>query len=344
MLGAGLYGVLRTEARWARRTIGSASANVHDATGWYGRGLPGPAIRVALLGDSSAAGYGVHRVEETPGALLAAGVARWTGRRVHLRSWAKVGARTADLADQVSHALPGTPDVAVVLIGANDVTHTTLPRQSVRQLADGVRRLREAGVEVVVGTCPDLGTVRPLPVPLRQIAREWSRRLAAAQTVATVESGGRSVSLASILGPEFAGEPSMFFGPDQFHPSAQGYRRLAEVLVPPTLTALGLEPPAGESSITLRVLPVATAAVRAVRTPGSEVDPILVPGGERGRRGRWVSLGLRRRTLPGLAEAPSEQPDLAPDLEPELEPELNAALNVTDVPGDASPSDASTTL
>ena len=58
------------------------------------------------------------------------------------------------------------------------------------------------------GTCPDLGTVRPIPQPLRQVARRWSRRLAAAQTIATVEAGGRSVSLGSILGPEFDAAPA----------------------------------------------------------------------------------------------------------------------------------------
>ena len=38
-----------------------------------------------------------------------------------------VGARSSDLAAQVDRALPIEPDVAVILIGANDVTHVTLP-------------------------------------------------------------------------------------------------------------------------------------------------------------------------------------------------------------------------
>ena len=88
----------------------------------------------------------------------------------------------------------------------------------------------EAGVAVVVGTCPDLGTVKPIAPPLKQVARSWSRRLAAAQTIAVVEAGGRSVSLGSILGPEFAAAPALLFGPDQFHPSADGYHQLASVL------------------------------------------------------------------------------------------------------------------
>ena len=56
MLGGGLYGVLVLEAKIARKMIGNATEAALDSTGWYGRGRPGPAIRIAQLGDSSAAG------------------------------------------------------------------------------------------------------------------------------------------------------------------------------------------------------------------------------------------------------------------------------------------------
>ena len=39
--------------RWPGATIGDAEGEPPDATGWYGQGRPGPAIKVALLGDSS---------------------------------------------------------------------------------------------------------------------------------------------------------------------------------------------------------------------------------------------------------------------------------------------------
>ena len=94
VLGAGLYGLLRAEAKLARRAIGETTGAPPDATGWYGRGRPGPAIKVALLGDSSAAGYGVERVTETTGAFLASGLAERTDRRVHLRSYAVVTGST----------------------------------------------------------------------------------------------------------------------------------------------------------------------------------------------------------------------------------------------------------
>ena len=314
VIGGALYGVLTAEARLARRAIGRLEDDPPDSSGWYGRGRPGPALKLALIGDSSAAGYGVEKVEETPGALIASGIADQADRRVYLREFAVVGARSADLDAQVARALPIEPDVAVILIGANDVTHSVLPSESVRHLSEAVRRLVDAGVEVVVGTCPDLGTIQPIAPPLRQVARSWSRRLAAAQTIAVVEARGRSVSLGSILGPEFAADPAVLFGPDRFHPSSDGYRSLSAALLPSVLAALGLIPDdevrpqafRGES-----VLPVATAAVRAVRTPGTELDGTEVGGSERGLRGRWVELRHRRRH----PQADVEQPErgTAPD-------------------------------
>lgn len=313
IMSAGLYGLLRFEATTARKRIGNAEDDPPDSSGWYGRGRPGPAIKVALLGDSSAAGYGVERVEETPGAYLASGLAEEADRRVYLRSFAVVGAMSSDLAAQIDNALPTEPDVAVILIGANDVTHTVLPAASVRFLAEAVRRLHEAGVSVLVGTCPDLGTIKPILPPLKQVARVWSRRLAAAQTITVVEEGGRTVSLGSILGPEFDAAPALLFGPDMFHPSAEGYKALAQVLLPSTLAALGLidddevRPEAfrGEG-----VLPIAKAAVQAVQTPGTELGGAEVGGSRRGVRGLWVELRHRRRRPDAEVEAPDEQEQL----------------------------------
>jgi len=308
--GAGLYGLLRVEAKVARRIIGVRTDEpVPDATGWYGRTRPGPAFRVAVIGDSSAAGYGVGTVEDTPGAGFASGISQRADRRVYLRSFAVVGAQTSEIAAQVDAALLIEPDVAVVLVGANDVTHTVLPRESVRHLSEQVRRLREAGVEVVVGTCPDLGTLKPIAPPLKQVARTWSRRLAAAQTIAVVEAGGRTVSIGSILGPEFEAAPAVLFGPDQFHPSADGYRSLVGVMLPSVLASLGLEPDDEEHIEALRgeaVMPVARAAVAAVRQPGTELGGTEVRGDRLGVRGRWVEKRHRRRRPQGEPEGPQE--------------------------------------
>lgn len=315
VVGASLYGLLRAEATVARRTIGRTDGDPPDSTGWYGRGRPGPAVKIALLGDSSAAGYGVESVQDTPGAHLASGVADGANRRVYLRSVASVGAQTRDLSRQIDRALGVEPHVAVIMIGANDVTHSRLPSESVRLLSLAVRRLRESGAEVVVGTCPDLGTIEPIASPLKQVARLWSRRLATAQTIATVEAGGRTVSLASVLAPEFTAAPALLFGPDRFHPSAAGYASLSSVLLPSVLAAVGvvpveeLEPEAtrGEG-----ILPITEAAVEAARTPGTEVDGADIAGATRGARGRWVQLRRRRRQPEAEVETPETADEAVP--------------------------------
>ena len=308
VMGASLYGVLRAEAMVARKAIGNADGEPPDSTGWYGQDRPGPALKVALLGDSSAAGYGVAEVRDTPGAHLASGLAEGANRRVYLRSFAFVGAQTRDLDRQIDLAVGVEPQVVVIFVGANDVTHARLPSESVRLLGDAVRRLRETGAEVVVGTCPDLGTIEPIPPPLKQVARLLSRRLAAAQTVVTVEAGGRTVSLGSVLGPEFLATPALLFGPDRFHPSAAGYSSMAAVMLPSVLAAVGVIPfqdLVPEAARGEAVLPITEAAVEAARIPGTEIDGTQVAGAPRGARGRWVQLRRRRHQPESDVEAPS---------------------------------------
>ncbi|EFL40980.1 LOW QUALITY PROTEIN: secreted protein, partial [Streptomyces griseoflavus Tu4000] len=174
LAGAAAVGLLLAEAQLARRRVGNgASGHVPNADGLYGASytVPGePALRLTMLGDSTAAGQGVHRAGQTPGALLASGVAAIAERPVGLSTVAVPGARSDDLERQVTLALADpsrVPDVCVIMIGANDVTHRMPPAHSVRHLSSAVRRLRTAGAEVVVGTCPDLGTIEPVRQPLR---------------------------------------------------------------------------------------------------------------------------------------------------------------------------------
>jgi lysophospholipase L1-like esterase len=302
-------GVLLGQARQARRTIPMAEAPPPRCDGVYGAKLPGPPVTMVILGDSSAAGYGVHRRRETPGALLATGLSRRLHRPVRLHRFAVVGALSAGLKPQVESALEVEPDIAVILIGGNDVTNRTSPSVAVRYLVDAVRTLRAAGCEVVVGTCPDLGAIRPIQPPLRWLARRWSRQLAAAQTVAVVEAGGRTVSLGDLLGPRFAAEPARMFAWDRFHPSAEGYAVAAAAMLPTLLSALGAgqeRRPSLAGREGVRSLP--EAAHEAARHAGTEVSGTQVRGRERGPGGRWAQL--RRRAFFGVG-AVAQSADVA---------------------------------
>jgi lysophospholipase L1-like esterase len=299
MLGAAGFGLLMAEAKLARRWIGRPERRDSPAGDQlFGSGT-GRMIEFAMLGDSSAAGLGADRPDQTPGAVIAAGLAAITGRPVRLTVVAMIGAESTALDGQVDRLLADRPalEAAVIMIGVNDVTHRVRPAVAVRALGAAVARLREAGAEVVVGTCPDLGTIDPIAPPLRHLARRLSRQLAAAQTIAVVEAGGRTVSLGDLLGPEFAASPREMFSPDRFHPSAAGYARAAAVLLPSVLSALDLWPnaqPSWPSAGRVDVDDVAHAAARASRTAGTEVVGTEVDGSDRGPRGRWAVASLRR--------------------------------------------------
>ena len=305
-LGALLYGVLYGEVKLAHRAVGSPRSAPPDGDGLWGHGQGEP-IRLAVLGDSGAAGLGADRAIETPGVLVAAGMSEVAGRPVHLTNVAMVGAKSDHLLDQVERALPSHPEVALIMIGTNDVKDRMRPAESVRHLVDAVLRLRAAGTQVVVGTCPDLGTIRPVAQPLRFLARQWSRQLAAAQTVAVVEHGGRTVSLGDILGPEFLARPAEMFSPDRFHPSAEGYAAAAAVMLPSVCAAIGVWPDTEEPPrrpFRDRARPVARAAAHAAGHAGTEVSAAQVGGQAHGPRGPWARLRRRRpRPMPEPHEA-----------------------------------------
>ncbi|MEV6637607.1 GDSL-type esterase/lipase family protein [Actinoplanes sp. NPDC051470] len=305
--------LLLHQAADARRIIPMAEAPPPRGDGLYGPKFPGKPLSMVVLGDSTAAGYGVHRPRETPGALLATGVSRRLRRPVRLHRVAVVGAMSAGLPFQVDDALEYAPEVAVILIGGNDVTHVTGFGAAAKHLGDAVRRLRATGCKVVVGTCPDIGAIQPIKRPLRWLARHWSRQLAAIQTVAVVEAGGSTVSIGDLLGRQFEADPIRMFGSDHFHPSAVGYARAAAVIMPTLMAALGEDDrvaPSGAEG----VRSLEEAAQEAVRAAGTEVRPTKVNGRARGPAGVWAQLrhhpwfGEQRFRFSHRAARPGELP------------------------------------
>lgn len=217
-----------------------------DADGYHGRrygaarrDAPG-LVRLVVLGDSLAAGLGATRPVHTPGARLARALARRSRRPVHLRTVARVGAESADLDRQVRRLGPhARPDLALVIVGGNDVLHRVPPARSASELRACVDALRARGAQVVVGACPDLGALRHVPQPLRTWASLASRRTAAAQVRALAgHDGVQVVHLAAEVGPFFVADPDRLLALDRFHPSSLGYRRVARVLMPAVGDAL----------------------------------------------------------------------------------------------------------
>jgi lysophospholipase L1-like esterase len=238
----GARGLLRSQAAVARRLIGKPLGEEALRADKKYKKEYGATLDLLVVGDSIAAGLGAQLPKETLGARLATRLAKATRRTVRLRTVAQVGAESSMLAAQLA-TLPATyrPDVSVIVVGGNDVTHRVPVSESVRHLEAAIAELRARGTEVVVGTCPDLGALRPVPQPLRALVSRASRQLAQAQEGAAVRAGAHAVSLAHVVGPFFITNPDEMFSLDRFHPSAAGYKRTANALLPSLLAALGLE-------------------------------------------------------------------------------------------------------
>lgn len=239
---AGTRWWLRHQAGVARAAIGKPLGEEVELADRVYKKKYGDPLDLLVLGDSIAAGLGAARPRDALGPQLARRLAKRTHRAVRLTTHATVGAESSMLAAQIED-LPRDyrPDVAVVVVGGNDVIHRVRTASAVESLADAVRRLRSLGAEVVVGTCPDLGALRPVPQPLRSLAQRASRQLAAAQRETALGLGAHVVSLAEVVGPFFLAQPDEMFALDRFHPSSAGYRRTAKALLPAVLVALGLE-------------------------------------------------------------------------------------------------------
>ena len=187
-------------------------------------------MRLAVLGDSIAWGQGAARERDRLESRLTEGLGM-RGFDVEARVFAVRGARSSDLAAQVGRAATWNPALAVVVIGANDLTHLTPVDQAAQDLAQTVRRLRAVGAEVVVAPAPDLSAVPHVPVALRTAVRAAGEFLRQRQETAVLAEGGRIADPDQRASRAFAADPSLFSA-DRFHPSSAGYAVIADSLLP----------------------------------------------------------------------------------------------------------------
>lgn len=241
--GGATYGgreLLHRQANAARAVMGKPHGEKAPKADKVYRKRFGDPLDLVMLGDSLAAGLGADLPSETLGARLAKGVAKKVRRSVRLTTAARVGQHSEELARQIGR-LPEDyrPDVAVIVVGGNDITHRKPVAESVAHLEAAIKQLQDRGAAVVVGTCPDLGMLRAVRQPLRTLGSIASKQLAIAQREAALRCGAHVVVLAQVAGPFFVSHPEEMFSIDQFHPSSLGYRRTAKAMLPSLLAALG---------------------------------------------------------------------------------------------------------
>ena len=188
-----------------------------ERAGEVGRG---PLLRVLILGDSSAVGVGVARQQDALSGHLSRALARQCSARVRWQLLARSGVTSAQCLRMLEAEFTGVADVAVVVLGVNDVVEQVPSQRAVRSRESIANRLRNAhGIaHVVFAPLPPVGRFPGLPQPLRWVAGADARRHDRA--VATWAASRVDVSHVPIDLPLNRG----VMADDGFHPGAPVYR------------------------------------------------------------------------------------------------------------------------
>lgn len=218
---AGGLTVRRTVAdvRRLREAGASVPALRHEAR-LAGRGEP---LRLVVIGDSAAAGHGLPDADAGLARQVAKRLNARTGRPVRVASRAVDGATTTDVHDRQVAEVPDDADVVLVGVGVNDAIRGRSRARVVTTTEGLLAAIQRAAprAEVVLMTCPDLGSAPGLPAVLRPVVRRWCRRVAAAQRAVAEDLG---IAVAGADGHL----PAAAFGPDGFHPGPWGVAILAD--------------------------------------------------------------------------------------------------------------------
>ena len=195
--------------------------------------MPEERVTIVAMGDSTTAGTPgwKSRVEAPPSgegdetSQYAYWLMQWNDRWNILnhgvngeRSDQIRGRFEKDVVDQA-------PAAVVIVAGVNDVYQGREPQHVIEQLVSMYERSTRVGIRIVAGTIVPYNTATPEQNAAMREINEWVRRFA---------TDTRHIDFADTRAAVAApGDPDRLFdSPDELHPSAEGYRRMAEAIQP----------------------------------------------------------------------------------------------------------------
>lgn len=189
----------------------------------------GSEIIFTVMGDSTSIGQGTDYKHSY---AMAAAQHLAKNNQVHLINVGVSGARANDVATkQLPQALQFIPDVVLIAVGANDVTHLTNPEKFTNSLQTTIDGLRKANpeIKIVVTGAPDMGAVPRFPWPVKGIMHSRTEKINQAYAKLVTKNGLVLAPIAKETGPIFAKHPE-YFAQDKFHPNQQGYAQWIPVI------------------------------------------------------------------------------------------------------------------
>jgi lysophospholipase L1-like esterase len=181
-------------------------------------------LRIAVVGESTAAGCGVDAHDDGFPGCLAREITARTQRPVQWEVVGQFGATARRIRYRLLPQVGEDLDLAVLLAGGNDVMTGRDPGQWRDDLSAIVDDLMERAHHVVVAGIPPFALFPSMP---NTLGRYLSERAAALDEVSQRICGVRPcttwITTTDVPPPDF-------FAHDRFHPSASGYRRWAKAV------------------------------------------------------------------------------------------------------------------
>lgn len=185
--------------------------------------LDEPSLSVVMVGESTAAGCGAATHDEAFAGAFARALGELRGRQVRWAVHGRNGATIRRVRHRILPELDVDADVAVLLIGVNDVLTRTPVAQWHDDLAAVVHALTTLAERTVVAGIPQFDAFPSLPRALRTYLGERGRALDdVAREVCATNPATSWMSSTDVAHAEAA-----FFARDGFHPSPAGYRHWA---------------------------------------------------------------------------------------------------------------------
>ena len=220
-----LLPIAAAQGIWVRSTIKLVSPAAGPTSGTVGDPSR-PPVRIAVVGESTAAGCGVDTHDHGFPGCLARELAARTHRPVRWEVIGQFGATARRIRYRLLPRLGENLNVALLLAGANDVLTRRPPEQWRDDLAAILDGLTDRAEQVAVTGVPPFAAFPSLPTTLGcYLAQRAGALDAVSQQVCAGQPQATWINSTDILpiGPDF-------FAQDRFHPSAAGYRRWARAV------------------------------------------------------------------------------------------------------------------
>ena len=189
----------------------------------------GAELNYLILGDSTSIAQGGD-YDQGFAVNTAENLSR--NHKVTYRNFGVSGARIADVAnDQLQRSNDFKPDIVLIAVGANDVTHLSNIGNMKTEMLHIINTLRERNnnVKIVFTGAASMGDVKRFIQPFKWFLGQQTKNVNAAFEQIAKENNASFAYIARETGEEFASNPKLF-AQDKFHPNNEGYSVWSKVL------------------------------------------------------------------------------------------------------------------